>query len=70
MRNPFRHMGPLIAGVTIGIAISVGTTVLADKQESSSSNALPLEDLRNFSEIFAKVKESYVEEIDDKQLIE
>ncbi|MCW8983492.1 MAG: S41 family peptidase, partial [Gammaproteobacteria bacterium] len=32
--------------------------------------ALPLEDLRNFSEIFAKVKESYVEEIDDKQLIE
>ncbi len=71
MRNPFRHMGPLIAGITIGIAISVGSTVLADKNENSSAKTtLPLAELKNFSEIFAKVKESYVEEVDDKQLIE
>lgn len=70
MRNPFRHMGPLIGGITIGIAISVGTAVLADKHESKAANTLPLNELRNFSEIFAKVKESYVEEVEDKQLIE
>ncbi|NOR52317.1 MAG: PDZ domain-containing protein [Gammaproteobacteria bacterium] len=70
MRNPFRHMGPLIAGITIGIAISVGSTVLADKHENNGPKTLPLEELRNFSEIFAKVKGSYVEEVDDKQLIE
>lgn len=70
MRNPFRHMGPLIGGITIGIAISVGSTVLADKHESKAANTLPLNELRNFSEIFAKVKESYVEEVEDKKLIE
>lgn len=70
MRNPFRHMGPLAAGITIGIAISVGSTVLADRHENGTVQSLPLEELRNFSEIFAKVKESYVEEVDDKQLIE
>ena len=62
MRNPFRLMGPLIAGITIGIAISIGSTVLADKHENKNSATLPLDELRNFSEIFAKIKESYVEE--------
>ncbi len=70
MPNPFRYVGPLVAGVTIGIAISVGSSVLADKHSGKAIQALPIEELRNFSEIFAKVKESYVEEIDDKQLIE
>jgi len=63
-------MGPLIAGITIGIAISIGTNVLADKHEDKGANALPLDELRNFSEIFAKIKESYVEEVEDKKLIE
>lgn len=31
---------------------------------------LPLEDLRKFAEVFGRIKEAYVEEVDDRQLLE
>ncbi|MDO3720787.1 S41 family peptidase [Marinobacter sp. chi1] len=31
---------------------------------------LPLEDLRKFTEVFARIKDAYVEEVDDQQLLE
>ncbi|MCG8520081.1 S41 family peptidase [Marinobacter xestospongiae] len=31
---------------------------------------LPLEDLRKFTEVFGRIKEAYVEEVDDRQLLE
>jgi len=41
------------------------TTKVADKE-----NSLPLEQLRNFSDIFARIKSDYVEQIGDKELLE
>ena len=31
---------------------------------------LPLEDLRKFTEVFSRIKDAYVEEVDDRQLLE
>jgi carboxyl-terminal processing protease len=35
-----------------------------------TNDELPLEQLRNFSDIFARIKSNYVEEVNDKELIE
>ncbi|QEP43861.1 S41 family peptidase [Ectothiorhodospiraceae bacterium BW-2] len=70
MIRSIRHLLPLMLGILIGTVLTVGTTVLADRSESSLSGHLPLEELRAFSEIFAKVKQNYVEPPEDKELIE
>jgi carboxyl-terminal processing protease len=49
----------------LGLTVN-GPGVDADGADSS---ALPVEDLRLFSEIFARVKADYVEELDDSQLL-
>ncbi len=38
--------------------------------DSNQTEHLPLEQLRNFSDIFARIKSDYVEEVDDKVLLE
>jgi|TARA_R110002096_G_scaffold196966_2_gene380027 carboxyl-terminal processing protease len=58
----------LIAGAALGIMISVGGMVFAEKEPQGSS--LPLDDLRAFSEVFGQIKASYVEEISDHDLLE
>ncbi|MFP4695017.1 S41 family peptidase [Thiohalospira sp.] len=63
----------LSLGVALGIAISLGHSVLAQRgpvQEVSEESELPLEQLRTFSEVFARVKGSYVEEVSDDELLE
>ncbi|MDH5472113.1 MAG: S41 family peptidase [Gammaproteobacteria bacterium] len=40
------------------------------EQTKSKSEGIPLEHLRNFSDIFARIKSDYVEEADDKTLLE
>ena len=63
----------LSLGVALGIAISLGHGVLAQRgpvQAVSKDSQLPLEQLRTFSEVFARVKGSYVEEVSDDELLE
>jgi carboxyl-terminal processing protease len=63
----------LSLGVALGIAISLGHGVLAQRgpvQAVSKDSQLPLEQLRTFSEVFARVKGSYVEEVGDDELLE
>ncbi|SFD31651.1 carboxyl-terminal processing protease [Thiohalospira halophila DSM 15071] len=63
----------LSLGVAVGIAISLGHGVLAQRgpvQAVSEDSQLPLEQLRTFSEVFARVKGSYVEEVGDDELLE
>lgn len=38
--------------------------------KDADSSALPLDELRSFTEVFAKIKNDYVEEVDDKELLE
>ena len=67
MKALFRNL-PLVAfGALLGASLTLGEGVLAEK---SDTETLPLEELRTFTEIFAKIKNDYVEPIEDKALLE
>ena len=70
MNHSVRNLFVLSIGLVLGVSLSLGGHVLADKSEPASQTALPLEDLRNFSEIFGKIKADYVEGVDDETLLE
>jgi carboxyl-terminal processing protease len=59
----------LLLGVFIGAGITLERAVLAER-DSSASGALPLEELRAFTEVYSKIKSDYVEDVDDKKLLE
>lgn len=59
---------PLAVGVTLGVAGTLTTSVIADR--SGVSVDLPLEQLRTFSEVFNRVKSDYVSETTSGELIE
>lgn len=56
----------LICSLAISASLSAKP---ADKTNNKTIEPLPLEELRSFSEVYYFVKSSYVEEIDDKTLI-
>ena len=63
------HKCPLCVGITWGIVLflvlTLAHTVWADKQQ-----AVPLDDLRTFAEVYARIKKDYVVEVSDKELLE
>ncbi len=59
----------LVFGIIVGVSFSLTTNVLANKS-GTTTTGLPLNELRNFSDIFARVKTGYVEDVDDKTLLE
>ena len=62
-----RDFGLMTAGVTLGMTLLFGQMVFADK---SARPDLPLEELRVFSEIFGRIKNNYVEDVEDKELLQ
>lgn len=62
----------LVAGVMLGGLLSFGSMVAADKPDKAAmvQPDIPFADLQLFSEVFAHIKSGYVEEVDDKELIE
>ncbi len=66
MLLPNKQVLMIGAGAVVGFAVAFGSGVWADRTPPQ----LPLEDLRTFSEVFAKIKNDYVEAVDDKQLLE
>lgn len=60
----------MVFGIFVGVSVSLTSSVLAEKKEAEESTGLPLNELRNFSDIFARIKSDYVEEVDDKTLLE
>ncbi len=57
----------LILGLAIGITLSLGHGVFAEKVPKAT---LPLEDLRTFTDVYARIKKDYVFEVEDKELLE
>lgn len=70
MKSAARFSLILAIGMALGITLSVGTSVLADRAGSQAVTSLPLDELRALSEVFGKVKADYVEEVDDRSLLE
>ncbi|WP_178862254.1 S41 family peptidase [Thiomicrorhabdus cannonii] len=68
----------MVSGAFLGALVVLASTVMADKgvQEQTPEPAaqekvsLPLQELRAFAEVFERVSSDYVEEVDDKKLLE
>ncbi|MDP2794180.1 MAG: S41 family peptidase [Sulfurisoma sp.] len=65
MRSRLQQVGLVLVGVFAGILVSVNFSAIAQK----SGEALPIEELRSFADVFNAVKQGYVEPIEDKKLI-
>lgn len=71
MKSMTRNSLILGLGLVLGVMLAIGQGVLAERENSRSSAAsIPLEDIRSLSEVFGKIKQNYVEEVDDKELLE
>lgn len=60
----------LLLGSLLGVTFTSSMDVFAYKNTNTSKKGtLPLEQLKQFSEVYKRVKRDYVEEVDDKKLI-
>jgi carboxyl-terminal processing protease len=58
----------LVTGLVLGVLVSIGHGVLADREAAQAT--LPVEELRTFSDVFGRIKNDYVESVEDKDLLE
>jgi carboxyl-terminal processing protease len=65
MTGKFKQFGLIGLGVALGAALTLNYSAVAEREPE----ALPIEDLRAFAEIFGKIKSDYVEPVEDKKLI-
>lgn len=56
--------------ITFLLSIFTVSIAVANAEESTDTNTLPLDELHTFTEVFSKIKSDYVESIDDRKLIE
>ncbi len=68
MSKQFKTALVLVLGILVGLAASLTGNVLANK--TAQPQGLPLDQLRNFSDIYSRIKSDYVEDVDDKTLLE
>jgi carboxyl-terminal processing protease len=68
MSKQFKTALVLVLGIFVGISASITGNVLATK--NTDPVGLPLDQLRNFSDIFSRIKSDYVEDVEDKTLLE
>ena len=73
MRSKLQKIGLISFGLVTGIFLSVNFSALAAKGSGAavpgSATALPIEELRSFADVFAAIKQGYVEPIEDKKLL-
>jgi carboxyl-terminal processing protease len=65
MSGKLKSLGFLLAGVLVGAAVALNYPAQATREH----DPLPIEDLRAFTEIFGRIKNDYVEPVEDKKLI-
>jgi len=58
----------VLAGLATGVMVSIGHGVFAEREAAQAT--LPVEELRTFSDVFGRIKNDYVVDVDDKELIE
>jgi len=65
-----RDIGLITAGAILGASLIFGQMVFADNPSSNDRPDIPLNELRTFSEIFGRIKNNYVEPVEDKELLQ
>src|SRR5471030_547712 len=66
MGNKVKSIGLIGLGMVAGVAVSLQFSAIAQKVTGSP---LPLEELRQLSDVFVLIKTDYVENVDDKKLL-
>lgn len=61
-------MGTLV-GVLAGVTISASVSSFAFKQNVADIDTVPYTELRKFAEVYSRVKQDYVETVEDKDMI-
>ena len=69
MNSFTRNTFILLVGLLLGTLLTVTGGVFAERQQEQPAG-LPLDTVQALSEVFQRVKENYVEEVDDKTLLE
>jgi len=67
MSGRLRSWGLIGVGVIAGVSISYGVTAYAFRE---TRGPIPLEEIREFTEVFGAIKANYVEPVDDKKLMQ
>ncbi len=57
----------LFLGLALGVTLTLGHGVLAKREQQSP---VPLEELRTFTDVYTRIKNDYVVEVEDKVLLE
>ncbi len=65
MKVNTRSVGLVLAGAIIG-----GSLTLTQHVMGARSSELPLEQMRTFTDVFSRIKNDYVEEVSDEELLE
>ena len=66
MRSKLKNFSLIVLGMIAGIAASMQFSAMAQRQVGAP---LPLEELRQLSEVFGLIKSDYVEPVEDKKLL-
>lgn len=69
MSNKFRTLIALAGGVALGVSLSLSRGVMAEK-EAPAPDTLPWQDARLLAEVLERVKNDYVDSVDDHELME
>lgn len=76
MKNAFRSLLPSVLGLLL-TCVFMGLALAQDENDDASEDEedlaeekLPLKELRTFAEVFGRIKSDYVEDVDDKVLLE
>ncbi len=57
----------IFTGLLLGLSISIGQGVFAEREAPAT---LPVEELRTFTDVFGRIKNDYVEDVNDRDLLE
>lgn len=68
MTNRSKPLTLMAAGAVLGVTLTLGHGVVGARD--TSGDVLPLEQLRTFSDVFARIKRNYVEDVSDEDLLE
>jgi len=65
MRRSIKSIALVCSGLIAGVALTLQLSATAQQRSSS----LPLDELRNLSNVFGQIKRDYVESVEDKRLL-
>jgi carboxyl-terminal processing protease len=64
----------VLIGLTVGVSLSIGHGVFAEREAPAAAKAtvsgLPVDELRTFTDVFGRIKNDYVEDVEDSELLE